>query len=289
MTMEIEKIGQWLTEIIVNFVRSPENSIRNAENDPAWAEPLVGLSRGDDPIFQFFKEDIGSFYWTPLEIFKRTFPDSEVSPDELSVICWVLPQTEKTKAANRKATHYPAEAWSRSRHFGEEFNLKLARHVVSMLLGKGYEALAPIQSPFWGWQTSERYGFSSNWSERHAAHASGLGTFGLCDGLITARGKAMRCGSVIAKISAPPTKREYKGHRDYCPFYPTGLCGKCIDRCPVGAITKIGHDKMICRNYVFDVIDNYAKKNFGFSSYGCGLCQTGVPCESRIPSRKDLK
>ena len=43
---------------------------------------------------------------------------------------------------------------------------------------------------------SEKYGMASCWSERHAAFVSGLGTFGLCDGLITPVGKAMRCGSV---------------------------------------------------------------------------------------------
>jgi hypothetical protein len=42
------------------------------------------------------------------------------------------------------------------------------------------------------WQQYKDY--ASSWSERHAAHAAGLGTFGLCDGLITAKGKAMQGG-----------------------------------------------------------------------------------------------
>ena len=37
--------------------------------------------------------------------------------------------------------------------------------------------------------------------ETHAAHAAGLGTFGLCDGLITPIGKAIRVGSVVAKMN----------------------------------------------------------------------------------------
>ena len=43
--------------------------------------------------------------------------------------------------------------------------------------------------------------------QRHAAHAAGLGTFGLCDGLITAKGKAMRAGSVVARIAVAQTPR----------------------------------------------------------------------------------
>ena len=27
------------------------------------------------------------------------------------------------------------------------------------------------------------------------------------------------------------------------------------------------------------------KREYGFEGYGCGLCQTGVPCESGIPER----
>jgi hypothetical protein len=26
----------------------------------------------------------------------------------------------------------------------------------------------------------------------------------------------------------------------------------------------------------------------GFAGYGCGLCQTGVPCESKVPGEHDV-
>jgi len=81
---------------------------------------------------------------------------------------------------------------------------------------------------------SERYGFASAWSERHVAYASGLGTFGLCDGLITPKGKAMRCGSVAAQIQVPPTPRPYQDHHAYCLHFSQGSCGLCITRCPSG-------------------------------------------------------
>ena len=96
-------------------------------------------------------------------------------------------------------------------------------------------------SPLWERKESERFVFASNWSERHAAHAAGLGTFGLCDGLITPVGKAMRCGSVVARIKIPATPRPYKHHREYCLFFTKGTCGKCIKRCPAEAVTKEGH------------------------------------------------
>ena len=138
-------------------------------------------------------------------------------------------------------------------------------------------------SPIWTHKNSEKYAYSSNWSKRHAAYAAGLGTFGLCDGLITSKGKAMRCGSVIAKIDISPSERKYDDHHAYCLFYSKETCGECITRCPVGAISKRGHDKIKCSKHL-GITRQYVKTNYAFKGYGCGLCQTNVPCESKIPS-----
>ncbi|MDQ5988038.1 MAG: Epoxyqueuosine reductase [Syntrophus sp. SKADARSKE-3] len=278
----------WIENIIRDYVADSEDNSLKGNGDKAWEDALVGFSRGDDPLYSFFKSDIGSFFWTPEEIFSLSFPDTKVKVEELTVISWVLPQTESTKADNRRESSLPAERWVRSRNYGEDFSMKLARHVVSHLLDRGIQSLVPAQSPKWSWQESKKYGFASNWSERHAAYTSGLGTFGLCDGLITRKGKAMRCGSVIARIDVSPTERPYNEPHAYCLFYTKGTCRKCISRCPCGAITEDGHDKSKCKSYLFETVAPYAKSQFGIASYGCGLCQTGVPCESRIPMATDL-
>lgn len=268
---------------INEFLSSPRNSLQTVSGERAWDEALVGFSSGSDPLYEQLKSDIGEFYWTPLEIFSLSFPEIPANPADLTVISWVLPQTAATREDQRHQKKYPAERWSRSRNFGEEANLDLARYLRDILVRKGHPAVAPVLSPLWAWRTSEKYGFSSNWSERHAAYVSGLGTFGLCDGLITEKGKAMRCGSLVAKIVISPTERKYRDYRDYCLFYANGKCRKCISRCPAGAISETGHDKDACKKYLFEVCAEYAKDNYGFASYGCGFCQTGVPCEAGIP------
>jgi len=281
----IDNPKKWVETLIKDFInQSPENTLKSKANDKAWEDPLVGFSNGDDPLYQQYKELVGSFHWTPLEIFSLTFPVSKVSARDLTVISWILPQTEATKSDNRKETAYPAERWARARMFGEEVNVKLAKHVVATLQEAGFKVVAPsLLSPSFKWMESERYTFASTWSERHAAYASGLGTFGLCDGLITPRGKAMRCGSVVADIKISATERPYQDHQAYCLFYSKGTCGKCVQRCPAGALTLAGHDKVKCRSYIFAKVTEYVQSNFGFGGYGCGLCQTGVPCESKIP------
>ncbi len=274
----------WIRECISSYVASEENSLQmEGSREPAWADPHVGFSRGDDPLYRRFKEDIGPFLWTPPEIFALTFPDLDVTPDALTVISWILPQTEQTRRDNRRETAVSAERWARSRKFGEDFNVKLRNHVVDVLRKAGHEAVAPVNAPGWRWEQSIRYGRASSWSERHAAYAAGLGTFGLCDGLITLRGKAMRCGSVVARISIPPSERQYDDHHAYCLFYFNGSCGKCIKRCPANAISREGHDKEKCSRYVREVSSPSVKARFGIDTSGCGLCQTGVPCEAAIP------
>lgn len=274
--------GDWIEASIREFIASPENNMCKESNEPAWAEPLVGFSSGSDPLYEFYKKDIGVFYVQPLEFFRHAFPGVFAKGSDLTVISWVLPQTEATKSNQRRETRWPSERWARSRVFGEEVNDKLRRHLVARLAHVGVEAVAPMLSPLWARKTSAKYGYASTWSERHAAYAAGLGTFGLSDGLITPKGKAHRCGSVIARIEIEPTPRPYNDHNEYCLFYVNGTCGACIKRCPAGAISPNGHDKVMCSAYV-DKTHKYVELHYGFKGYGCGFCQTGVPCESRIP------
>jgi epoxyqueuosine reductase QueG len=275
-------LAQWITDLIRQICAGPENALGGAFDEPAWGAPLVGFAKGDDPLFAAYKEHVGPEHWTPAEIHALTYPDEPAPPAELSVVSWVLPQTEATKADNRREALYLAERWARSRVFGEQFNNSLKRQVAEALTARGYPAVAPGISPLFKSVDSERFVYASTWSERHAAYAAGLGTFGLSDGLITPVGKAMRVGSVVVRASLPPSPRTYTDHHAYCLFYAQGTCGECIKRCPVGAITEAGHDKRLCRAHL-DRSRPHVRDVYGFDGYGCGLCQAGVPCESGIP------
>ncbi|MBR9980195.1 MAG: epoxyqueuosine reductase [Desulfatitalea sp.] len=285
MPWEID--GDWVRGVLEDFIaHSSHNSLQNPAHEKAFGRPLVGFACGDDPLFEAYKAHVGPFFITPWELFAITFRDSAVRAENLTVISYILPQTEATKADNRKEDTFPAERWARARIFGEKVNEEMRRHLVTALAEQGCRAVAPVLTPQFSRRISPKYGFSSTWSERHAAYACGLGTFGLCDGLITPVGKAMRVGSVVAELRLPPTPRPYTDHHAYCLFYARGTCKKCIDRCPAGAITTAGKDKQLCMQHVIKTAA-YVSDTFGFKGYGCGLCQTGVPCESRIPIKTE--
>ncbi|MDP3488049.1 MAG: hypothetical protein Q8S19_08990 [Bacillota bacterium] len=72
----MRKEKEWFEQLIADFV---ENSSENRFTpiEPIWDPPLVGFAAGDDPFFEFFKEDIGEFYLLPLEMFKGQYQDSD--------------------------------------------------------------------------------------------------------------------------------------------------------------------------------------------------------------------
>lgn len=274
----------WVEQLIHEYwATSPQNSLANGTGEKAWDEPLVGYARASHPLFQQIAQDLAPFYWTPEQAYALAFPDAPVAADELCIISWVLPQTAATRDEQCQATEVPAERWARSRDFGERFNCALRLHMADTMTTAGYPAVAPERLSEFAMQRSESFGLASNWSERHTAHIAGLGTFGLSDGLITRRGKAVRFGSVVARIDLPATPHAYNDRQAWCLWYANGTCGVCAQRCPVDAISEAGHDKDKCFDYIRDVTAPYVNKTYGTEATPCGLCQVRIPCEARIP------
>jgi len=266
------------------------NRLRAFGGTPIFDEPLVGFADGDDPIFTQYKSIIGDFHLTPREaLTKHLTENTGVNPPEfpaVSVISWVMPVARKTRLSNRKETSGPSLRWNHTRWDGQEFVSEMSRYLVSLLEQSGQRAVAPEVMPFFSIRQLPD-GLASNWSQRHIAYAAGLGTFSLSDGFITPRGIAMRCASVVTDVKLPTTPRPYPDHLANCLFYVDGSCKKCIERCPDGAITEKGHDKEKCREVLFVRQRPWMEGAYGegyIGPYaGCGLCQTGVPCEARIP------
>ncbi|PLX66308.1 MAG: 4Fe-4S ferredoxin [Denitrovibrio sp.] len=271
-----------INELIEN---SPDNTLK-AFNEKAWETAVVGFASGADPLFNIYKSLIGDFYWTPKDAIKLAYPNDTFNENNLSVIVWILPQTDTTLIDQRKETELPSSRWIHSRHYGEHFNMILREQLQSKFISLGIKAVAPAVREEFGYRQSTAYGYASNWSERHTAYAAGLGTFGLSDGFITEKGKAIRIGSVVIDAHITPDERIFENHTDNCLYYAKGTCGACIKRCPVGAISAEGHDKQICHDYIRGVTAPYAKEILGEMQTPCGLCQVKIPCEKQNPVKR---
>ena len=281
---------RFLEEEIKRFTAESEaNRLTMLGDDsPMFDEPLIGFADADDPIFEEYKEVIGDFHWRPRDLLAQLAADEkyEGSLDNISVLAWSIPITRETIKSNAEQDKYPSPRWAHTRDSGEKFNVLLRKHIVDLLRQEGLLAIAPMDSSYWQMLIDERVGFASSWSERHAAYAAGLGTFSLNDALITPRGIAHRVGSIVVNLKLGPTPRIYENHQANCLFYNSGTCGDCIERCPAGALSEAGHDKSVCSQYVYATCIEGLREEYGIDvTTGCGLCQTGVPCSTRIPKR----
>jgi epoxyqueuosine reductase QueG len=274
-----------LTRNIQNFVLNNKENWSNETDDRFYDEPIAGFASVNDPLFSEYKALVAADHLTPKEVFELSFGKNSLSDG--TVISIVLPVNEKLRVSNRGQKEWPSKAWILYRSFGDELFIdKVGLHAAELLTRAGFRAAVPHAAP-WYKNFNTPSGSCSNWSERHIAYAAGLGTFSLNDGFITEKGIAIRLVSVITDLVLEADERKSENHLSNCLFYSRNTCGACIERCPIGAITKKGHDKVKCGKYAYgEESRNLAVSYGGFAKAGagCGLCQTGIPCEYRNPT-----
>ncbi len=251
---------------------------------PMWERPLIGIAMGTDPYYDFLKSHIGEFHWNPEEVFRLKYA-KEISKENLRVIAMVFPQTMETKKAQMKEKICPSREWIISRAEWEPLMVEFGSRLTEKLEKHGIRSVSLDLQKELKVQKSEALGLASNWSHRHIAHLAGLGTFGLSDGLITEKGKAVRISSLVIEAPLTPTERPYKSHNEWCLYYKNGSCGLCVKRCPTDAITVQGHDKEACEKYETEFFEKHWPSDIAKGDYkiGCGLCQAGVPCQNKKP------
>ncbi|MFH1885606.1 MAG: epoxyqueuosine reductase [Pseudomonadota bacterium] len=280
---------EFFTQLLTEKVRThPKSTMEGPlSGERIFEDPLVGFLRGDDPIFERFKEIIGPHHFTPAEILAWQAKRNRVPAppaSETGVVSFILPLTENTRSDNARQTEWLSERWAQTRLLGELFSQTMVREIVTLLMGNGVLAVAPDVTPMFNKKRYPRVGWASPWSHRHMAWAAGLGTFGMQDFLITEKGCAMRCGSfVVARPLSPNRKRSQDIHAD-CLHHQGKKCLRCAARCPVNAVTEKGHDKEACYRRVASST-LYVNRGYHIFIYGCGLCSTGVPCENRRPGK----
>ena len=260
-----------------NILPEAENIAPECRGLRIFEEPLIGFGSAQDPLFEEYRKPgvIGPWYRTP----KDWMPEAE------TVISLFFPFTEEVRSSNRAQKEHCSVEWAHARVDGQEFQDEFMRSAARFFEKQGFKVLVPGQSPLFGQVSAGKPSklnyqgeipsdaFGSNWSERHAAFVCGLGTFGLSKGLITEKGIAGRFSSILISKKIEADNRPYTEIYEYCT-----RCGACAVRCPLNAITiEKGKNHMICSAYRTISSELYSPR------FGCGLCQTAVPCEHKRP------
>jgi ferredoxin len=256
-----------IQNFVLNLVKTDfRNALPEGDNPPIWDAPLIGIASANDPLFERFQdpEVIGPGHRLPYEWL----------PGAQSIISVFLPFTEHISKNYTKSQRYSAIEFSSGKWNGSKFLNVVRRSLIRFVEQQGGKAVAPNIDP--RYDSDEWLPF---WSERHAAFASGLGTFGLHKNFITEKGALGRLCSVVTTLRLMPTERKYSDIYGYCLYAFDGSCHACIKRCPTGAITDAGKLPGMCEQHG-------NKEHFKDWSYGsCGHCSTLIPCAREIPAR----
>ncbi|KAB0668719.1 epoxyqueuosine reductase [Oryzomonas sagensis] len=256
-----------LLGFVTNLVKTDfRNALPEGLNPPIWSEPLIGIASAHDPLFERFQdpEVVGPGHRLPYEWL----------PGARSVISVFLPFTEHISANYSKEQRYSAIEFSSGKWNGSKF-LNVVRRALIRFAGRhGGAAVAPNIDPRY-----DSDGWRPFWSERHAAFAAGLGTFGLHQNFISEKGCLGRLCSVVTTLHLTPTERNYTEVYGYCLYAFDGSCDACIRRCPTGAVTAAGKLPGRCETHG-------NKEHFKEWNYGsCGHCSTNIPCSRGIPAK----
>ncbi len=273
--MDKKRLTEELKELFLQCegnIVSADAALEGCEGLIMFDEPVFGVSSADDDLYRIYKKKdvIGEQFMSP----------EEWLPGAKSVISFFLPFTERVRSSNRGEPEETSPEWLHARIEGQAFIDAYTEKIREYFDSRGVRACVPATDsrfavkgsvlPPWNRKVLH---IASNWSERHAAYASGLGTFCLTRGLISSKGVAGRYGSIIVNEAIDPDERPYEGVYEYCI-----MCGECVKRCPAGAVSlKHGKNQLKCKRWMDRTGKKYDPR------YGCGKCQVGVPCESRIP------
>ena len=231
---------------------------------------IFSVGSADDPGFVNIKrsELVGEHHLLP----------SDWLPEAKTVISFFLPYTRSTVEANKVDPIIPPPEWLFTRVDGQRYLLALGAMVRDALIKEGYKAVTPYTEDRFVMRvagppppgTEHIPEFSTNWSERHVGFVTGLGTFGLSTCFISKAGSAGRLISVVTDWDIEPDVRDYDDWLGYC-----NRCGMCIKRCPAQA--HFGNtalkDHAVCSAFIRKTCEPFEPR------YGCGKCQSGIPCE----------
>ena len=223
-----------------------------------WQPALVGIADTSDPGFPELRK---------LVIEDHQLPQ-EALPSAKTVISYFLPFIPEVPNSNIGEVA-PSEPWALAYEYTNKMAADLNTHLIEWVKDQGYEGALP-QAAMLG----EPY-LRSRWSQRHVAKIAGLGTFGVNNMLITEKGCCGRAYSIVTSMPLPVDKAM---EEEACLYKRNGSCLLCVKRCPIGALTPEGFDRLKCHLH----LESNGKKTSNGATV-CGKCLVGMPCSFKRP------
>ena len=241
MTRTQNNLSTWVTGVIQSFVDGPENDLQDGTGERAWDTPIVGFANGADPIFQTIQ---GGRRPIPLDAagdLHRDLSQCGRDPGRTHRHC-LHPAADQSHQTRQSPTRLlPRHALGAIAHLRRAVQRQTApsrrRYTDRSRLSRRRAVVgASVQSPRLGSSTSgPRRGPNAtpptppDWAPSASATAS-------------SRPWAKRCAPAPS-LRASPSPRRPAPTITTAPTasgMPTARAATCIERCPVGALSKTG-------------------------------------------------
>jgi epoxyqueuosine reductase QueG len=200
----------------------------------------------------------------------------DLLPTAKSVIVFFIPFKRSLVKENKDGDR-PCRTWGVAYVQTNDLIERLSQAISDILAQHGFtSALTPATHNF------DEAKLMARWSHKHLGHLVNLGRFGNHNMLITPQGCAGRLGSLA-------TEAEIGEHplidTDEACLLKSGVeCGKCMQACPVEALSENEFDRRGCWDRLNDNRENLDYfSDLPDSTHVCGKCAAIMPCSFLNP------
>ena len=212
----------------------------------------------------------------PQIAFSQHMHPHDLLPAARSLIVFFIPFKRALVKENKKGDR-PCRNWGVAYVQTNDLIGRLSEAIAAFLVAKGYQSgLTPATHNF------DEDVLMARWSHKHLAFLADLGRFGTHHMLITPAGCTGRLGSLV-------TEADLGNHPlidtdEACLLKAGKKCGKCIEACPVDALSESGFERRRCWSRLNENRDTLAYfADLPASTHVCGKCAAWVPCSFLNP------
>jgi epoxyqueuosine reductase len=230
-----------------------------------WRKPLLATAPADE-----------RFEILPKIAFVEHLQPRDLLPTAKSVIVFFIPFKEALAKENRKGDR-PCRNWGLAYVQTNDLIGRVSQALGDLLSRHGYKSgLTPATHNF------DEVHLMARWSHKHLGHLVGLGRFGTHRMLITPAGCTGRLGSLVteAELEDSPVIET----KEACLLKAGHKCGKCIEVCPVNALSEQDFDRQGCWKRLKEnrsTLESFF--DLAKSTHVCGKCAALMPCSFKNP------
>ncbi|GKU27504.1 (Fe-S)-binding protein [Clostridium folliculivorans] len=247
-----------LEKLIREFIKKYQE---DNDIESGWKEPLISYADASDKRFYKLKEIVSPSHAMPQDFL----------PGAKTVVSYFIPFEDFIVESNIEG-RISSKIWARAYIETNKLIFDLNSYIKNELEKLGYKSnIIPATHNF---DTTK---LISDWSHRHVAYISGLGTFGLNNMLITEKGCCGRVGSFVTDLELEPSNIK---EGENCLYKRNNVCKKCVARCVNAALKVESFNRHKCYEMCLSNAEVHSEIEL---SDVCGKCLVNLPCSTTNP------